>query len=98
MTEIHGFADPRFAAVRDAFAANFACGQDLGASVAVTPGGEMVVDLWGGHAGAISDDRSPEGFCCFLVRKDLVRRCNPDQPTDTSPQAIISFGKNSKLF
>lgn len=52
MTEIHGFADPRFAGVRAAFAGNFARGEDVGASVAVTLGGEMVVDLWGGHADA----------------------------------------------
>jgi CubicO group peptidase (beta-lactamase class C family) len=48
MTEIHGHADPRFAGVRDAFAR----GEDVGASVAVTLGGELVVDLWGGHADA----------------------------------------------
>jgi CubicO group peptidase (beta-lactamase class C family) len=52
MTEIHGHADPRFAGVRDAFAANFSRGEDVGASVAVTLGGELVVDLWGGHADA----------------------------------------------
>lgn len=52
MTEIHGHADPRFAGVRDAFAANFVRGEDVGASVAVTLGGELVVDLWGGHADA----------------------------------------------
>ena len=52
MTQIHGFADPRFAGVREVFAANFARGEDVGASVAVTLGGEMVVDLWGGHADA----------------------------------------------
>ncbi len=52
MTEIHGHADQRFAGVRDAFAANFARGEDVGASVAVTLGGELVVDLWGGHADA----------------------------------------------
>ena len=52
MTEIHGHADQRFAGVRDAFTANFARGEDVGASVAVTLGGELVVDLWGGHADA----------------------------------------------
>ena len=50
MTEIHGFTDPRFAAVRDAFAANFASGDDVGASFAATLAGETVVDLWAGHA------------------------------------------------
>ncbi|MFZ4687678.1 MAG: serine hydrolase domain-containing protein [Polymorphobacter sp.] len=52
MTEIQGFTHPRFAAVRDAFAANFANGADIGASFAATHEGETVVDLWAGHADA----------------------------------------------
>lgn len=48
--QIHGFCDPRFASVRDAFAANFASGADMGASFAATLNGEPVVDLWGGFA------------------------------------------------
>jgi CubicO group peptidase (beta-lactamase class C family) len=38
--------------VRDAFAANFAAGREVGASFAATVDGETVVDLWGGHADA----------------------------------------------
>jgi len=38
--------------VRDAFAANFAAGREVGASFAATLDGELVVDLWGGHADA----------------------------------------------
>ncbi len=49
---IHGDCDPRFAAVRDAFAANFAAGREVGAAFAATVDGRMVVDLWGGHADA----------------------------------------------
>src|SRR5438128_156563 len=49
---IHGRCDPRFAAVRDAFAANFAARREVGASFAATVGGELVVDLWGGWADA----------------------------------------------
>jgi CubicO group peptidase (beta-lactamase class C family) len=49
-TAVHGFAEGRFAAVRDAFAANFANGSDVGASFCATIEGETVVDLWGGHA------------------------------------------------
>jgi CubicO group peptidase (beta-lactamase class C family) len=48
--EIHGPCDPRFAKVRDAFAANFAAGREVGASFAATLEGELVIDLWGGHA------------------------------------------------
>jgi CubicO group peptidase (beta-lactamase class C family) len=50
MTHIHGFTTPKFEGVRAAFAANFANGGDIGASVAVTFDGETVVDLWAGHA------------------------------------------------
>jgi CubicO group peptidase (beta-lactamase class C family) len=48
--QIHGQCDERFLAVRDAFAANFDEGQELGASFAVTLDGEPVVDLWAGAA------------------------------------------------
>lgn len=50
--EIHGTCAPRFAGVRDAFAANFAAGREVGASFAATLGGESVVDLWAGDADA----------------------------------------------
>src|SRR5262249_39314198 len=47
---IEGTCDARFARVRDAFAENFATHDELGAAVAVMLDGQMVVDLWGGHA------------------------------------------------
>lgn len=50
MVEIAGFAQPRFAVVKDAFAANFAEGLELGARFTVVEAGEAVVDLWAGHA------------------------------------------------
>jgi CubicO group peptidase (beta-lactamase class C family) len=49
--DIQGTCDERFGAVRDAFAANFEEGgepTDVGASVALSVDGEMLVDLWGG--------------------------------------------------
>lgn len=45
-----GTVKPRFEKVRDAFAANFSSGREVGASFAVTLRGEPVVDLWGGFA------------------------------------------------
>jgi CubicO group peptidase (beta-lactamase class C family) len=45
-----GFCAPEFAPVRDAFVANFAAGNEVGASVAVTRNGVPVVDLWAGKA------------------------------------------------
>src|SRR4051812_4815827 len=50
MVEIAGFALNRYAAVKDAFAANFAAGEELGARFTLVEAGEVVVDLWAGHA------------------------------------------------
>ncbi|MFC8271094.1 serine hydrolase domain-containing protein [Streptomyces sp. NPDC057271] len=47
---IEGHCDPRFAAVRETFEANFRTRDELGAAVAVRLHGETVVDLWGGWA------------------------------------------------
>ncbi|GAA3841099.1 serine hydrolase domain-containing protein [Streptomyces phyllanthi] len=52
MSQVHGYCDPRFEAVRTAFEDNFQGRGELGAAVAVTLGGETVVDLWGGWADA----------------------------------------------
>ncbi len=41
---IHGTCDPKFQAVADAFEANFASRDEVGASVAMTVEGETVVD------------------------------------------------------
>ena len=49
MTDISGSCDAGFGAVKDAFAANFEQHNDVGASVAIVKGDELVVDLWGGH-------------------------------------------------
>jgi len=48
--EICGHCDPRFAEVGRAFARNFEDGLEIGASFAATVDGELVVDLWAGHA------------------------------------------------
>jgi CubicO group peptidase (beta-lactamase class C family) len=52
MTEIHGFCDDRFAPVKAMLQNSFAMGNEVGASVAVSFEGEMVVDLWAGYADA----------------------------------------------
>src|SRR2546426_10908907 len=49
---VDGECAPRFAAVRETFAANFAAGREVGASFAATVEGEPVVDLWAGYADA----------------------------------------------
>ncbi|HEY2751382.1 serine hydrolase domain-containing protein [Phenylobacterium sp.] len=50
MVEIAGHAQRRFAAVQDAFAANFDAGEELGARFTLVLAGEIVLDLWAGHA------------------------------------------------
>ena len=52
MAEVHGFAEAKFAAVKDAFARNLDGGADLGASFCATVNGETAVDIWGGYADA----------------------------------------------
>ncbi|WP_417449167.1 serine hydrolase domain-containing protein [Kordiimonas sp.] len=49
---IEGQCGERFAAVREAFMANFEEHAEVGAAFAVVHKGELVVDLWGGYADA----------------------------------------------
>jgi CubicO group peptidase (beta-lactamase class C family) len=46
--QVQGTCDERFAALRRVLETNLASGNDVGASVAVTLDGELVVDIWGG--------------------------------------------------
>ena len=78
---IGGVSQPRFAVLRDAFAANFTEHGDVGASVAVTVDGELVVDLWGGFvdegrqtpwrsdtiAGVASTTKTVTALCALLL-------------------------------
>lgn len=50
MVDITGFAPPRLAAVKDAFARAFEAGEELGARFTLVEGGEVVLDLMGGWA------------------------------------------------
>lgn len=47
---VHGTCDPRFSRVREVFEESLRAGREVGAAVAVCIDGEMVVDLWAGHA------------------------------------------------
>lgn len=51
-SNVKGICAPGFEPVHAAFAQNFATGGEVGASVSVVRNGEVVVDLWGGHADA----------------------------------------------
>ena len=56
---VGGFCDERFDAVRHAFESNLASGADVGASVAASIDGELVIDLWGGNASRDPSDATP---------------------------------------
>ena len=50
MIEIFGTSPARFGPVKDAFAANFEAGEELGARFTLVEAGETVLDIWAGHA------------------------------------------------
>jgi CubicO group peptidase (beta-lactamase class C family) len=52
VSAVEGECAARFGAVRETFEKSFAAGREVGASFAATVNGELVVDLWGGHADA----------------------------------------------
>ena len=52
MTAVHGHCDSRFESVRTVFAERIAGKHEVGAAIAFSLEGELVVDLWGGHADA----------------------------------------------
>ncbi|MEM9650972.1 MAG: serine hydrolase domain-containing protein [Actinomycetota bacterium] len=50
MADVSGICAPRFEILHDLLSGSLDAGTDVGASLAVTIDGELVVDLWGGHA------------------------------------------------
>ncbi|WP_066902373.1 serine hydrolase domain-containing protein [Mycolicibacterium houstonense] len=52
METVHGHCDARFTTIRDALATAIAEGEETGAAIAIDIDGELVVDMWGGHADA----------------------------------------------
>jgi CubicO group peptidase (beta-lactamase class C family) len=77
MTEIHGTCEPRFERVREAFAEAFTNGEDVGASFAVTLGGELVVDLWGGYRDAARTQPWERDtiVCVYSTTKTMAALC-----------------------
>jgi CubicO group peptidase (beta-lactamase class C family) len=75
--EIHGSCDPRFAALRAAFSANFAEHGEVGAAVAVELEGRPVADLWAGSADRARSRpwRRDTLVNVFSVGKPMVALC-----------------------
>ena len=49
---LHGHCDAQFDKVAEALAEEIANGEEVGAAIAIDIDGELVVDIWGGHADA----------------------------------------------
>lgn len=75
--ETHGFCDPAFVAVHEAFAGGFEERGELGAAVAIHLNGALVVDLWGGFADPVARVPWDEGTIAhaYSVSKPLVATC-----------------------
>ncbi|MFF2135921.1 serine hydrolase domain-containing protein [Streptomyces sp. NPDC058193] len=109
MPQIQGHCDDRFAAVRDAFEANFAERGELGAAVTVLLDGAPVVDLWGGWAdgerirpwerdtvvNVWSTTKGPTALCAHvLVDRGLL---DLDAPVSAYWPEFAAQGKESVL-
>ena len=64
--EIHGFVNPGYEAVRDAFAENFSRRREIGAACCVYHKGEKVVDLWGGVRNKVTGEPWEEGTMALV--------------------------------
>lgn len=106
-TPIEGFVDPRFTAVRDAFADNFRAHGEWGAAVCVVVDGAPVVDLWGGLADVAGNRRWERDTLVnvFSVGKGMVALCcarlegagalDTDAPVSRYWPEFASAGKES---
>lgn len=77
MVEIHGTCEPGYEAVGEAFAAGFSERGETGAAVALMVEGELVVDLWGGHADLAAGRPWQEDTIahCYSVTKAFAALC-----------------------
>lgn len=104
---VHGYCDPAFAAVGDAFAANFRERGESGAAVCVYEKGEKKVDLWGGWADAAHTRpwREDTIVCMMSVGKGMAALCiwmlvdrgliDPDAPVARYWPAFAGGGKGA---
>jgi CubicO group peptidase (beta-lactamase class C family) len=107
--EIHGHCDNKFVSVKEAFAANFEAGLEVGASFAATVNGRFVVDIWGGHANE-SQTRPWQKdtiVCAFSTTKVMTSICalmlidrgllDPNAPVAKYWPEFAQAGKESVL-
>lgn len=74
---LHGDCDPRFAALAEVFAENFASRDERGAAVCVYQDGVKLVDLWGGWADEAQTRpwREDTVVCMMSVGKGMAALC-----------------------
>ncbi|WP_167883552.1 serine hydrolase domain-containing protein [Leptospira ognonensis] len=105
MVEINGSCHKKFLPVKDAFAENFASGDEIGAAVSIFHKGVKVVDLWAGYKNVLAKEvwDSDTSVPFFSVTKGITSLCflmlaerkkiKYDNPVSTYwPE----FGKNGK--
>ena len=75
--DLKGNLDSRFEPVVDAFRDGFDSGRDVGACVAATLGGELVIDLWGGFTDRKKTQLWQQDtlVCMFSVTKAMTAIC-----------------------
>ena len=75
--EINGTCEEQFLPLKEAFAANFDAGLEIGASVAVTHQGRSVVDLWASYADPERTRPWQQDtiVCVFSTTKAMVIAC-----------------------
>ena len=90
VVEVHGHVEPRFDAVREAFATNFVRHGDVGAACAVYHHGRLVVDVWAargrerrGSGNATRGSVSERRAC-----GDVLLQCRAGATTSMSDRAI----------
>lgn len=105
MSSIHGKVASGFEPVREAFEANFAAGEELGAGFAAYLDGELVVDLFGGWADRAQETpwrpetlvpvySTTKGIAAIVIARVLARQGVPyDTPVAEIWPAFAAKGK-----
>jgi CubicO group peptidase (beta-lactamase class C family) len=103
--QVAGWCDPRFRAVRSAFAENFSARGELGAAVSVIVAGRVVAELWGGwrDPGLDAPWTADTLVNVFSVGKGVLATClarlmgqgrlNPDAPVSAYWPEFAAAGK-----
>lgn len=102
---LHGHCDGRFDKVADALGQAIADGEEVGAGIAIDVDGELVVDVWGGHADAArtkpwSKDTIVNGWSSTKTVTALAGLMVIDrgliEPTTRVAEVWPEFGANGK--